>query len=404
MRLAMESSEFAAFIASIPADQLKQRQRDSRKRMERALNDDKWDDLLSNNYAQGISLAQQNISYEAWHPLYGAFRELLVPALYDAYGAEDPARYQAAILAMDNYINIVHTVIGRSYIDAKDQIAKDQELERRRLEQQLFESGKLALVGRLAATVAHEVNNPLEAIKNALYVATGSTPKDSQEHQLLEVAQSETERISRTLRQMTGLYRAEVSLNGVDINLVAQDCLRFLNWDLSKKGIKVQSNFHPNIPAVLGNADQLRQVFLNLFLNARDAMEKGGTLHVTTRLSDKGDSDFLAGKWALAEVQDTGVGISTENIRKVFEPFFSTKHEGNGLGLGLWVTQGIIEKLGGRIKVRSEQGHGTTFTIGLPIGGKNGESNATSSGGRRAHRNPNLEGRTGKRKLRRSSV
>jgi signal transduction histidine kinase len=378
--LVLENPECAAYLDSIPPSHREKLRRDTPLLIQRGLEDGDWRPYLDRLHFLGTDLAHRGISFESWFRVYEAFRKVLVPALYDAYGAEDPARYQNSILAMDLFIGIAKLVIGRSYLDTKDEIAQAQELERRKLEQQLFESGKLALLGRLAASVAHEVNNPLESIKNVLHVAIDDEPANSSKRQLLQIAEKETERISKIVRQMLGLYRVQAALELVDINLVVRDCLRLLEWDLSKNGITAGENLTDGLPPVLGDADQLKQILCNLFLNARDAMSEGGELHVATRLSNS-DDDLPAGEWVLAQVRDTGAGIPADNLDRIFEPFFSTKPGGRGLGLGLWISQGIVQGLGGQIKVQSDLHRGTTFRVYLPVGGRNARPDPTPFGG-----------------------
>lgn len=241
-----------------------------------------------------------------------------------------------------------------------------RELERRRVEQQLFESEKLAAVGRLAAAVAHEINNPLEAIKNALYLVLTSTPEGDPNRRFLEIASKETDRMSGIIRQMLGFYRPAVEKVSTDVNRVIEDTLTLLQRPLRQQRIVVRWEPNPELRPVLASPDQLKQVFLNLFLNAREAMPDGGLLQVSTRTSRETDVEFLAGRYIVVQVRDTGAGITEEQLPHIFEPFYSTKGEARGTGLGLWVTMGIIQDHGGQIKVRSRPGRGTTFTIALP--------------------------------------
>jgi two-component system NtrC family sensor kinase len=119
---------------------------------------------------------------------------------------------------------------------------------------------------------------------------------------------------------------------------------------------------------VTGSADQIKQVFLNLLLNAQQAMPSGGMLYISTRVSRETDTEFLTGRYVLTQFRDTGSGIPPESLPHIFEPFYSTKTDGKGTGLGLWVSMGIVQSHGGQIKVRSRTGHGTTFTVALPLG------------------------------------
>ena len=245
-------------------------------------------------------------------------------------------------------------------------LTKIRELERRTVEQQLFESEKLAAVGRLAATVAHEINNPLEAIKNALYLVVSRTPADDPNRQFLEIASKETNRVSGIIRQMLGFYRPTAVKAPADVNAILEDAIALLQRQLRQHHVALQTDLEPRLPRVPASADQLKQVFLNLFLNAQEAMPDGGTLHITTRLSRATDPEFLAGRYVLVQIRDTGTGIAEEHLQHIFEPFYSTKRESKGTGLGLWVSLGIVQNHGGQIKVRSRPGYGTTFTIALP--------------------------------------
>jgi PAS domain S-box-containing protein len=248
-------------------------------------------------------------------------------------------------------------------------LSQIRELERRRVEQQLFESEKLAALGRLAASVAHEVNNPLESIKNSIYIASSNLPADHPDKMFLDIANSETLRVSRIVRQLLGFYNPQTEKTLLDVNNVLKDSLALLDGEFIKRNIEVRTSFGKDLPKIPAISDQMKQVFLNLMLNASDAMENGGELKVLTRLSGKEDLDFSTGAYVLAEVRDNGKGIPDENLPFIFEPFFSTKPEGRGTGLGLWVCQDIIRRHGGQIKVRSRVGKGSDFIIALPIGG-----------------------------------
>ncbi|MBI2911609.1 MAG: PAS domain S-box protein [Chloroflexi bacterium] len=245
-------------------------------------------------------------------------------------------------------------------------LTRIRELEQRRVEQQLFESEKLAAVGRVAATVAHEINNPLEAIQNALYLVLSNTPEDAPTRHFLEIARKETVRVSDIIRQMLGFYRPAAAKEPTNVNIVVDEALDLLARPLEQQGIALVKELNPKLPRVEVAADQLKQVLLNLFLNAQEAMAGGGTLHVSTSLSRDNDATFLAGPYILIQVRDTGAGIPEEHLPHIFEPFYSTKPIARGTGIGLWVTQGIVQNYGGQLKVLSRPGYGTTFTVALP--------------------------------------
>jgi signal transduction histidine kinase len=234
-----------------------------------------------------------------------------------------------------------------------------RELERRRVEQQLFESEKLAAVGRLAASIAHEVNNPLEAIKNALYLmeTTADIEKNSR---FLEIARKETERVSHIIRQMLGFARRAGEVDWVDVNQLLEETLVLLEKKLRQQRIRVTKSLEPTLPQIRARADQLRQVLLNLILNAQQAIEGDGQIHISTARYEQALQPSI-----LVQLSDSGVGIAADDIGRIFDPFFSTGKKGTGLGL--WVTQDIVRQHGGRIEVSSDIGRGTVFSIVLQV-------------------------------------
>ena len=234
-----------------------------------------------------------------------------------------------------------------------------RELERRRVEQQLFESEKLAAVGRLAASIAHEVNNPLEAIKNALYLMQSDSvePKNVR---FLEIARKETERVSHIIRQMLGFARQPGEVDWVDINQLLEETLVLLEKKLKQSRIRLVRSLESSLPLIRARSDQLRQVFLNLFINAQQAISSEGEIRISTSVYEQALQPSI-----VVQMSDSGVGISEDDQTRIFEPFFSTGKKGTGLGL--WVTQDIVRQHGGRIEVQSEVGKGTVFSIILQV-------------------------------------
>src|ERR1051325_11637754 len=234
-----------------------------------------------------------------------------------------------------------------------------RELERRRVEQQLFESEKLAAVGRLAASIAHEVNNPLEAIKNALYLmeVNGEGDKNSR---FLEIARKETERVSHIIRQMLGFARRPGEVDWVDVNQLLEETLVLMEKKMRQLRIRITKSFDGALPPIRARADQLRQVFLNLIINAQQAISGDGEIVISTSRYEQALQPSI-----LVQLSDSGVGIAEDDLARIFDPFFSTGKKGTGLGL--WVTQDIVRQHGGRIEVSSEIGRGTVFSIVLQV-------------------------------------
>ena len=234
-----------------------------------------------------------------------------------------------------------------------------RELERRRVEQQLFESEKLAAVGRLAASIAHEVNNPLEAIKNALYLMQ-SDSVESKNVRFLEIARKETERVSHIIRQMLGFARQPGEVDWVDVNQVLEETLVLVEKKLKQSKVRVVRKFDEALPKIRARSDQLRQVFLNLIINAQQAIHGEGEIGISTSIYEPSLQPSI-----VIQMSDSGVGINEDDQARIFEPFFSTGKKGTGLGL--WVTQDIVRQHGGRIEVSSKVGKGTAFSIILQV-------------------------------------
>lgn len=233
-------------------------------------------------------------------------------------------------------------------------------LEQLKLERRMLEIEKFAATGRLAATIAHEVNNPMEAIKNAIYLLAGAVPESAMP--VYSILKSETERVARVVRQMLGLYRNTEQVKPVNVNTIIEDTLLLLNRQLQRANVKVHADLRPLPDAVIA-ADQIRQVLSNLVINAKDAMPDGGKLWIRT-YHIPGLRDLRG--WVRILIADTGVGIPPEMLRAIFEPFVTNKGE-KGTGLGLWIVKGIIENHAGKLSVRSRVGKGTVFRVDLPV-------------------------------------
>lgn len=246
-----------------------------------------------------------------------------------------------------------------------------RELERRRVERQLFESEKLAATGRLAASFAHEINNPLEAMKNALYLVSEDLPRDSSARRYVDIARSETERISKIVRQILGFYRPSASRAPMDINAMIVEVVELLQPQMRKARVEPRLELDPALPRVVGSADQLRQVLLNLALNSIQALSGGGSIamstHVPSPAKRAAKPVAIAGSDSVIfEIADDGPGIARDVRDRLFEPFVTTK-ERAGTGLGLWICREIVQAHGGSISVDGVKPHGTRFVVVLPV-------------------------------------
>jgi len=241
--------------------------------------------------------------------------------------------------------------------DLRERLGIERELQK--TQQALLQSEKLAAMGRLTSQIAHELNNPIYGIMNTLELLKTEIPPESKRRKILELALSETQRLAEMLRNMLSFSKPEEEKRRpVKMNELIGGILLVMEKQMRESNIKVETSFDDEIPEVMASTNQMRQVMLNILKNAKEAMPKGGTLTVRTSKEDK---------HVLIHVQDTGVGIPEEIRDKIFEAFFTTKQKVKGVGLGLSVCYGIIKDHGGEIKVESEEGKGTTFTIRLSI-------------------------------------
>jgi PAS domain S-box-containing protein len=229
--------------------------------------------------------------------------------------------------------------------------------DRATLEEQLQLSEKMAAIGLLAAGVAHEVNTPLTGISSFTQMLLERSEPGDPRTQLLEKIERQTFRAAKIVNSLLNLARPSGGETApVDLNAVVSDVLALLEHQFRAARVQVRRNLAQPAVIVSGVEYKLQQVFLNLFLNARDAMPRGGWLSVDTRLS---------GDEAIVEVADTGVGIPPEHLVRIYDPFFTTK-EGGGTGLGLSVTYGIVQEHGGTLNCESQPGKGTRFRLVLP--------------------------------------
>ena len=260
--------------------------------------------------------------------------------------------------------NIIYDETGKEmasvgiFVDLEEQLKMERKLHN--TQEQLLQSEKLAAMGRLTSQIAHELNNPLYGIMNTLELMKTEIPVGNKRRKLLEMSLSETVRVTDMLRKMLSFSKPDQEeRTPVDINTILDEILLLYEKQLWEHSIKMVHSFAGNLGSVYASKNQLRQVFLNLISNARDAMPEGGRLTVTT----EGDDYFIH-----VTLADNGMGIKEEHLDLIFETFFTTKTDSvKGVGLGLSVCYGFIKDHGGEIKVDSRQGEGTTFTISLPV-------------------------------------
>ncbi|MCX7681077.1 MAG: response regulator [Anaerolineae bacterium] len=232
-----------------------------------------------------------------------------------------------------------------------------EELERSQA--QLVQAEKMAAIGRLAASIAHEINNPLQAIHNALHLSMHERLDEARRKQYLTMAQAEVQRLIEIVQRMLDFYRpSRGGMEPTNVNYVAENVLALAQKRLQHGHVRVHTSFDPSLPLVPMVADQITQVFLNIVINAIEAMPSGGDLWLETGLSEDG-------RWVLTSFRDTGQGMSAEQLANLFEPFYTTKADGTGLGLA--ISYGIIERHGGEIEVSSQINEGTTFIVKLPV-------------------------------------
>jgi len=251
------------------------------------------------------------------------------------------------------------------FTDLRPRIKMERQLEETHL--QLVNSEKMASLGKLAAGIAHEINNPMGGILIYSNLLMEALEEDSRKQDLEKIVQEAT-RCKEIVKSLLEFSRqTEPKMEPTDINKAITDDLFFLENQALFHNIEIVKNLDPQLPWVLGNGSQLKQVFMNIIVNAAEAIHGSGTLTITTGLS--GDKKEI---WI--EFSDTGEGIPQENLSRIFDPFFTTKEVGKGTGLGLSTSYGIIDGHGGRIVVKSQVVKGSTFRIELPAGAEDAGS------------------------------
>ncbi|MGB7923823.1 MAG: ATP-binding protein [Pyrinomonadaceae bacterium] len=250
-------------------------------------------------------------------------------------------------------------LLAASFNEMSRKMAVD--IERLRdLNEQLIRTEKLAAAGTLAAGVAHEVNNPLASISSLIQILQTREGVDAETREMLRLISTQIARITQVLRDMMDFARVRPpARSSVEINQLVEAAIRLASFDKGFQRLRLKTTTDAAAPPVLADADQLQQVFLNLLLNARDAMPDGGEINIRAAYD-------ASAREVIVEIIDTGTGIAPEHRAHVFDPFFTTKAAGTGTGLGLAVCYGIITAHGGRITIGPNNGRGTRVRVALP--------------------------------------
>jgi signal transduction histidine kinase len=252
-------------------------------------------------------------------------------------------------------------LLANSFNEMSRKMSSDIE-QMQQLNEQLIRTEKLAAMGTLAAGVAHEVNNPLASISSLIQIMRLDSNLDDKTRDNLRLISTQIQRISQVTRDMMDFARIRPAAKSlININETIETGLRLASFDKSFQRLELTKHFEKNLPEVYADADQMQQVFLNLFLNARDAMPAGGEILIKT---SENENEIII------EISDSGTGIGENDKKKIFDPFFTTKPAGKGTGLGLAVCYGIITAHNGKVEVSSNEAGGTSFAISLPVNEK----------------------------------
>jgi two-component system NtrC family sensor kinase len=240
-----------------------------------------------------------------------------------------------------------------------DAVAQREKALEQTARRQIGQSEKLASVGRMAAGIAHEINNPLTGLLTLEHLLKDEKGLSKKGREYLDIMYNETTRMREIVMGLLNFAReSSAEMTPLDINEVIQKWLTLLRSQKEFDDIAIEEKLAEGLPQVQGDANQLQQVLVNLSLNACEAMTDGGTLSISTREENKK---------VLVSIADTGCGIKAEHLEMIFDPFFTTRPVGKGTGLGLSVSYGIIRQHDGIMKVKSQEGQGTTFTFTLPV-------------------------------------
>ena len=268
--------------------------------------------------------------------------------------------------------SLVSGSLDKGSTDSEDTVHflfKDIE-RRRQMEQQMAQADKLASIGEFSAGIAHEINNPLGIILGYTQLLLREEPADTERYSDLKTIEKHVRNCKSIVEDLLNFARSsQPEKELVSIHEVIDDVVNFIQQHSRSDKITIEKDYDPKLPALVLDEKKIKQVFMNLIMNARHAVESNGAIRLSTRFD--GTSNQVSIK-----VADTGYGIEKKNLSRIFDPFFTTKPTGEGTGLGLSVSYGIIKSHGGRIEVESAAGKGSVFTITLPVGLKHLRKNA----------------------------
>ncbi len=285
------------------------------------------------------------------------------------------------IFVLSTLVIIVSTIlITRRVIGNLEEIGR----ERAEIADHLVQCYKLAAIGKLASSIAHEINNPLAVIAEKAgwmedLLSEGDIKNDPNYSELFKATQDIKKHVDRgkkiTHRLLGFVRRKEIEYKEIDVNLILGETVYFLERETRFRNINIISEYQAHLPKIFSDEAQLQQVFINILNNAIDAIDKNGTIYISTTSQNRG---------VLVSITDTGPGIPKEVSERIFDPFYTTKPVGKGTGLGLSTSYDIVKRLGGRMTVESQVGKGTTFHIMLPRSQPGGRGQKTEDRGQRS--------------------
>jgi len=298
-----------------------------------------------------------------------------------------PVRSKDEFGQLAGSFNSMTEALRKSHVDLEDwgrtleQKVEEATQELHKAQAESARSEKLASVGLLAAGIAHELNNPLTGVLTFSYLVRKNLPDDSPDAEDLDLVIRETKRCASIIRRLLDFSREKKPTRTFsNLNMVIEDTVQLVAQAAQLQNIEITMDLNTDLPAIWIDENLIKQVFMNMLVNAQHAIESEGSINIRTRLigiNDCPESIAEPGEMAEVTIRDSGSGISEEDLQRIFDPFFTTKGVGKGTGLGLSVSHGTIEAHGGVIEVNSTVGEGTEFRIYLPLGGVDEQGHKT---------------------------